>query len=74
MATRTAPQPALAPVDGDDPTHVVCRCQVDATPRLALCGADCGDGPEGITATPCVVCLDLLQTFLEARARCERCR
>lgn len=50
-----------------EPTHAVCGCQVDATPRLALCGADCSDGPEGMAGSFCVVCVDLIAS------PCGRC-
>lgn len=45
---------------GEEPTHGVCACQVDATPRLALCGVDCSGEDERWTDTVCVVCFDLL--------------
>lgn len=68
-----APTRTPASVDPDSQaTHIVHACQVDATPRLALCGADCSDQAEGFTVDVCVVCLDLVSRVLLAR-RCERC-
>ncbi len=56
------------------PTHLVCDCQVDASPRLALCLADCSDAPQRTTTpeTVCVVCENL--GYVAAYIGCEFCR
>ena len=59
----------VTPPLGQEPTHGVCPCQVDATPRLAVCGADVSGDGEGWTDTMCVVCFDLVIH----RAPCEHC-
>jgi hypothetical protein len=53
-------------------THLVCSCQVDATPRLALCGSDCTDGDERMNDTVCTVCWNL--GHVASLIGCERCR
>ena len=73
MTTALLPTPTDVVQDDTEPTHIVCECQVDATPRLALCGADCTHEAEGMTATPCVVCLDLVTGFVAAGGHCDRC-
>lgn len=72
MAAQTLPAPERAPAESDDATHLVHGCQVDATPRLALCGADCSGQAEGFTSAVCVVCVDLMRPVLLV-GRCERC-
>ena len=64
-----APTEVTAPPLGQEPTHGVCACMVDATPRLALCGADCTGDDESWTDTVCVVCFDLILY----RVPCLRC-
>jgi hypothetical protein len=59
-----------------EPTHLVCPCQVDAVPRLALCLADCTDGrqqtaPDGPDGF-CVVCWSL--RHVASVYGCEFCR
>lgn len=67
-----APTEVTTPPLGQEPTHGVCLCQVDATPRLALCGTDCSgdDEAESWTDTICVVCFD----FMCSPTPCTRCR
>lgn len=58
----------------DEVMHLVCSCQVDATPRLSLCGWDCSDDPEGRSDSVCLVCRDLTYDYLANNRACERCR
>jgi hypothetical protein len=53
-------------------THLVCPCQVDAIPRLALCSADCSDGDERMAEEVCVVCWHM--SHVARVIGCERCR
>jgi|1185.fasta_scaffold53072_2 hypothetical protein len=69
LAPRVDPE-----FDDGSPDHVVCDCQVDAVPRLALCGWDCTDVPYGRTDNGvCPVCMDLMKDVFIHRS-CQRCR
>lgn len=69
-----APTETTTSTPADDITHLVCGCQIDAIPRLALCLADCSDVPERLTAPDvlCIVCENLGR--VAAYIGCEFCR
>jgi hypothetical protein len=55
-----APSPDIKHIHSDDDIcHLVCDCQMEAAPRIAMCGWDCTEMPAGEPRFPCVICRDL---------------